>query len=325
MLRRAAAAMTTLLAVLVVTTTASAYSVVVRWSDEADREVAGYRLYVHPEGGDERAPVDVPRPRRDASGGFETTIGDLIVETTYTFALSAYYADGSESERSNAHTLGYAEAAWVVDSDHDGLTDAAEDRDLDQSVDGGETDRTRADSDGDDVLDGLELTMGTDPLDPTSPSCAPLAFSAFGRVGSGTYLVGYDADLDRTVLAMTPRMSLPTAIGAIYPPRGRGDLAAGMVVSRIRTNDRFRIDVNARSTAGQVYRLRLEGHGTIDRTSRRRIRRSLGDHFTGDRYESIGFDVASEMARMDPTAVFSHIERLTVRGNLVMQEPTVCR
>ena len=70
--------------------------------------------------------------------------------------------------------------------------------------------------------------------------------------------------------------------------------------------------------------MRYEGLGKIDRVTRRRLRRSLGDHFTGDRYELIGIDVAAEMNRMDPGVSFDHIERLTVRGSLVMQQPRVC-
>ncbi len=138
--------------------------VAVRWTGD-DASIAGYRLYVRPAGGAERAPIDVPRPRHDGSGRFETVVDDLDVETTYTFAISAYREDGTESDRSNSYTIGYAQAAAIVDSDHDGLTDAEEDRNLNLRLDAGESDRLVADSDGDDVPDGLERDFGSDPLD----------------------------------------------------------------------------------------------------------------------------------------------------------------
>lgn len=305
-------------------TSASAYTVAVRWTDGADRSVAGYRLYVRPAGGAERAPIDVPRPRHDGTGRFEARIGDLAVETTYTFALSAYGATGVESERSNSYTIGYAQAAKVADSDHDGLADADEDVDLDQRFDGGETNRLVADTDGDDVPDGLESGYGSDPLDASSPSCAPLGFSEFRMIGKGTANVDYEPELDDLALATTPSGRHATSIGIMYPQYGKGLLAEPLLVTRVRDNEPFRIEVRARSTEGKLYRLRFEGQGQVDRTSRRRLRRSLGTHFTGERYELIGFDVAGEMGRMDPTAVFSHVERLSIRGSLVMQQPQVC-
>lgn len=325
MLRRHArqAAIAVLLLLIGSATTASAYSVVVRWTAD-DPLIAGYRVHVWPEGSPEREPIDVPRPRHDGSGRFETVLGDLAVETTYTFSISAYDAAGTESERSNSYVIGYQQAATVVDSDHDGLPDAAEDRNLNKRLDGGETDRLVADSDGDDVPDGLEATFGSNPLDGGSPSCGPLEFSTFRMVGSGTADVGWNSELEDLALAMTPALRRSTSIGVMYPQYGTGTLTDPLVVTRVRDNDPFRIDIHARSTAGKLYRLRYEGLGRVERVTKRRIRRSLGDHFTGERWELIGVDVASEMQVMDPTAVFDRIERLTVRGSLVMQRLRVC-
>lgn len=316
--------MATLLALAAGPSSASAYAVAMRWTDGADRAVAGYRLYVQPAGSAERPPIDVPRPRHDGSGRFEARVDNLDVETTYTFAISAYAADGTESERSNSHTIGYAQAARVVDSDHDGLSDADEDVNLNQRRDAGETDRLIADTDGDGVPDGLERDFGADPLDANSPSCGALGFSEFRTVGYGTAVVGYEAELDDLALATTPAGRRPTAIGVMYPQYGKGLLDEPIFVTRVRDNDLFRIDIRARSTDGKLYRLRFEGHGRVTRTTRRRLRRSLGNHFSGERYELVGFDVGAEMARMDTTAIFSHIERLTVRGSLVLQQPKVC-
>jgi hypothetical protein len=305
-------------------TSASAYSVAVRWTNDGDAAIAGYRLYVMPAGGAERPPIDVPRPRHDGSGRFESVVSDLRVETTYTFALSAYAENGVESPRSNSYTIGYAQAARVVDSDHDGLPDAAEDRNLNQRRDAGETDRLSADSDGDDVPDGLEQRFGSNPLDADSPSCGPLGFSQFRMVGRGTADVGYDAELDDLALATTPLTWRSTSIGVMYPQYGKGTLRDPLIVTRIRDNDPFRIEVRARSIDGKLYRLRYEAFGRITRVTKRRLRVSLGDYFTGDQYELIGIDVAAEIARMDPGAIFDHIERLSVRGSLVMQQPRAC-
>jgi hypothetical protein len=327
MLRRHAPAATRAIVLLLASllpSSAWAYSVAVRWTGSDDPSIAGYRLFIRPAGSPERAPIDVPRPRRDGRGHFEAVVSDLHVETTYTFAMSAYDENGTESDRSNSYTIGYAQAAAVVDSDHDGLTDAEEDRNLNLRVDAGETDRLVADTDGDEVPDGLEREFGSDPLDGSSPSCAPFDFAQFRVVGSGTADVGFDDELDDLALAMTPAGLRPTSIGVMYPQYGRGTLAEPLLVTRVRDDQPFRIDIHARSTAGKLYRLRYEGQGHINRTTRRRLRRSLGDHFTADRYELIGIDVAAELERMDPGAVFDHIERLTVRGELIMQRPRVC-
>ena len=181
-----------------------------------------------------------------------------------------------------------------------------------------------ADGDFDGVPDGLEREFGADPVDPNSPSCGPLDFSEFRVVGSGSANVDWDDELEDLALATTPVGVRATSVGVMYPQWGKGNLRQPLVVSRIRTNDAFRIDVHARAIDGKLYRLRYEGHGHINRTTRRRLRRALGDHFTGARYELLGIDVASEIGRMDPGAVFDHIERLTVRGDMVLQRPQVC-
>ena len=305
-------------------TSASAYSVAVRWAGNDDDAIAGYRLYVRPADGAERPPIDVPRPRRDGSGRFEGIVGDLQVETTYTFALSAYGENGVESPRSNPYTIGYAQAARVVDSDHDGLTDAEEDGNLNLRRDAGETDRLAGDTDGDDVSDGLERQFGSNALDADSPSCGPLEFSQFRVVGHGAAEVGYEEELDDLAVATTPLTSRPTSIGVLYPQYGKGTLRDPLIVTRIRDNEPFRIEIRARSIDGKLYRMRYEAFGRIERVTRRRLRVSLGNHFTGERYELVGIDVAADMARMDPGAIFDRIERLSVRGSLVMQQPHTC-
>ncbi len=56
----------------------------------------------------------------------------------------------------------------AVDTDGDGLTDAAEDADADGLVGATETDSDSGNSDGDNINDGDELSLGLDPLDPNS-------------------------------------------------------------------------------------------------------------------------------------------------------------
>ena len=318
------AALAIAICMLIVPASALGYSVTLKWTSREDASVAGYHVYVRPADGPERPAVDIPRPQRDSHGHFEGSIGDLQVEKTYTFELSAYAYDGTESDRSNAFTIGYAQASKVVDSDHDGLTDAEEDRNGNLRLDAGETNRLVADSDFDNVPDGIERQFGSDPLDPNSPSCGPLSYSDFRVVGKGTANVGYDAELDDLVLATTSAGKRPTSIGVTYPQYGKGTLKDPLFVTRVRDNDEFRIEIQARSTDGKLYRLRYDGQGGIDKMTKRRLRRSLGDHFTGDRYELIGIDVAADMAQMDPTAVFSHIEQISMRGSLVMQQPLAC-
>ncbi len=66
----------------------------------------------------------------------------------------------------------------------------------------------------------------------------------------------------------------------MYPQYGAGSLTDPLIVTRVRANKPFRIDVHARSTDGRLYRLRYEGFGRVNRVTRRRLRRSLGSHFT---------------------------------------------
>ncbi len=140
---------------LLIPACAAAYSAQLRWNAPTDPAVAGYHLYVREGDAPYGAPRDVV-PDADGDGAVVAVLSDLTVEKTYTFAVSAYASDGTESERSNERSLGYAQAAAVVDSDGDGLTDADEDVNLNGAQDPGETDRLNPDSDGDLVPDGVE-------------------------------------------------------------------------------------------------------------------------------------------------------------------------
>lgn len=126
-------------------------------------DVGGYRIHVRSNGEAYAEAEAVGAPVAGADGLLSVVVSGLKVRDTHWLAVSTYSADGRESELSNEIRLGYDTAATVVDSDGDGLTDAAEDRDLDQRLDEGETDPENADTDGDGVLDGADHCQGTGP------------------------------------------------------------------------------------------------------------------------------------------------------------------
>ncbi len=299
-----------------------AYSVALQWSG-GGTSIAGYRIYVRSAGGEERPPIDVPSPRHDGSGRFKAMLSDLDVETTYTFTMSAYDGANTESERSNAQSIGYAQAARVVDSDLDGLPDAAEDANLDLRRTGGETDRLNPDTDGDGVPDGLEVQYGSDPLTPGSPTCASIDLTTLRPIGPGTVNVMNDGDEPTLVLDAAGNRG--TSFGVIYPWSSKAAIHDPLLVTNIRADGAFRIEVRARSTAGRLYRMRWVSRSrAANWKTRRRITRALGDSFSLDHDRLIGFDIAAEMAAMDPDAVFQSIERITVRGELLLGPVRTC-
>ena len=62
-----------------------------------------------------------------AGGMLSSLVEDLNVRGDYVFGVTALAAGGTESDLSNEMMLGYAQVAGFVDSDGDGLSDAAED------------------------------------------------------------------------------------------------------------------------------------------------------------------------------------------------------
>lgn len=303
-------------------TVARAYSVALHWTGGGDG-IAGYRIYVRPAGGQERVPIDVPNPRHDGSGLFSAVLSDLDVVTTYTFTMSAYDANGTESDRSNARSIGYTQAAAIVDSDYDGLPDAVEDQNLDLLRGAGETDRLLPDTDGDGVPDGLEVEYGSDPLAPGSPACSAVDPTVLRPLGVGTASLVDDGNGPTLMLDAAGQRS--TAFGVTYPPDGRAAIPDPLLVVSVRTDDPFRIDVRARSTAGRLYRMRWVSRSrVIDWNTKRSMTRSLGTAFSVDHERLLGFDVAAEMKTMDPTAVFATIERVTVRGEMLLGAVRTC-
>lgn len=294
--------------------TAGAYSVKLRWDAPADTAVAAYQLYVRADGAAFGAPRDVVLD--DATdGALSTTIDDLAVERTYTFALSAVAGDGHESERSNERTIGYAEAAQVVDSDRDGLPDAAEDLNLNGIQDAGETDRLRADSDDDMLTDGVELSQATDALDPASPACAVLPFTDFAYGRGGVAAIAYDPEIADTVLSTSSTSRSPLRFRASYPAKGVVSLAAGALATELRSTNRFRLELTVRSTAGKRYKLRYEGNGGVSRRAGRTLTVALGTEFAArDAYVAVSRDLAADLTTLAPNAVLATVSQIRITG-----------
>jgi len=144
----------------------AAYGVRLAWRPVAGS--AGYKLYARQNGYPTPIAVDLGIPVTDASGIMHYEHNGLLVESTNTFSLASYDAARVESLPSNELSIGYTVAATIVDSDGDGLTDAREDANLNLAREATETDRLRADTDGDGASDGVEVAAGSEPLNAAS-------------------------------------------------------------------------------------------------------------------------------------------------------------
>ena len=139
----------------------STYAARVRWQPSGGSGVVGYRLYVRTADSSYGQGEDVGLPSPEAGGMLSSLVEDLNVRGDYLFGVTALAAEGTESDLSNEMMLGYAQVAGFVDSDGDGLSDAAEDVNLNRVVDPGETDPENPDTDGDGILDGSDRCQGT--------------------------------------------------------------------------------------------------------------------------------------------------------------------
>jgi hypothetical protein len=202
------------LMVLVSVSQAEAYRVRLAWRPVTG--AAGYRLYAR-QNGYPVATIDVGNPPADATGVLHYEHGGLLVEGIHGFSLATYDASGAESPRSNELTVSYPAAAAIVDSDGDGLTDAQEDRDLDTVRDAGETDRLRADTDGDGASDGAEVAAGTDPLNPASRPGAPTATRTATPVRTPTPVRTATRTPTRTATPVRTATRTPTPVRTATP------------------------------------------------------------------------------------------------------------
>ncbi|MFN8545778.1 MAG: hypothetical protein U0807_16470 [Candidatus Binatia bacterium] len=139
--------------------------------------MTGYRVYSRALAAAYGQPADAGMPTPAADGSLSFQLAALDVRTDYGFVVTGYRPDGSESAYSNEMTLGYAQVAAQVDSDGDGLSDAAEDVNLNRIVDAGETNPLAADTDGDGIGDATDLCKATaagSPVDARGCACAQL-------------------------------------------------------------------------------------------------------------------------------------------------------
>ncbi len=142
---------------------ASAFDARLSWSPTLT--AVGYKIYIRQQGQQFGSPLDVGSLPEDGSGLIQYTLTGLPLGPTHYFAVSGYDSESEEGVLSNELSLSYAQAASIIDSDGDGLTDAEEDLDLDGQRDGNETDRFDSDTDNDGLSDWQETVIyGSSPL-----------------------------------------------------------------------------------------------------------------------------------------------------------------
>ncbi len=277
------------LAVLAFTRDSAAFSVRLAWRPVA--AATGYRVYVRTSGAAYGAPTDIGNLHADADGIMRYVKTGLTESSTHYFTVTSY-TGAIESLPSNEMMLAYAAIAPFIDSDADGLTDAAEDRNLDGVTDPGETNRLRFDTDDDGIDDGSEVANGTNPLDSTDPpasagACAAaLSIAASGGTFSGTTagvgtLTGSCASTSNApekVYRWTPRFSgialietcsaTGTGFDTIVYVR-RGDCTAGKEIGcnddtascvTAEPNDHHGSRLAPMVTAGETYFIVVDGY-----------------------------------------------------------------
>src|SRR5262245_52719493 len=181
---------------------AFAGQVTLQWDAVTSPQLAGYKVYYGYASRQYGTNVNV---------GISTTaaFSNLRDAQIYYFAVIAFDASGKQSAFSNEVSYDLAK----VDTDKDGLSDWDEinfyktdpdraDTDGDGINDADEvkiykSDPTKADSDGDGVSDGIEVTKGSNPLDPKSIPASTeevFAVNAGGAQYAALDSTVYDAD-----------------------------------------------------------------------------------------------------------------------------------
>jgi len=108
-------------------TRAEAYGVRLRWLHDTQGDVAGYRVHVWPDEGPAEPERDVGLPPEAEDGTLAAIVAGLAPRVDYSIAVSAVFSDGTETALSNVLRIAYADVAPLIDSDGDGVKDAADD------------------------------------------------------------------------------------------------------------------------------------------------------------------------------------------------------
>jgi hypothetical protein len=106
------------------------YALRVRRAPSPDSGVAGYLVAVHGLAGTSPPVVAPGLPPATADGSLAAEASGLDGCTDYEVTVTASASTGEESAPAIAITIGYAQVAARIDTYGDGLTDAAEDRNL---------------------------------------------------------------------------------------------------------------------------------------------------------------------------------------------------
>jgi hypothetical protein len=222
--------------------TATAYDAMVQW--QAVANASKYRVYLKHNNGSYTL-------AKEKTGGASTSdvVPAVQLSLTTRFVVTAVSSGGSESAISNEIAVAYAEAARVVDTDGDGLTDSEEDLDLDMVVDSNETNPNDADSDddglsdfnervvtrtdplkrdtdGDAASDGTEVAAGTDPrAASSSPNVWVLAdddYATFHGAMKRTTAYAGGADQDSAADSIGAKLVFADSTTSVVDP-GSGD------------------------------------------------------------------------------------------------------
>jgi hypothetical protein len=158
---------------------AATYTARLRFAPATSAALAGYQVRVRSAVTNVATLSDVGLPALGTDGKVTVDVTGLDVRTTYFFTVVSYDATGAQSAPSNELTTSYATVASQVDSDGDGLSDAAEDLNLDGRVGPFETDPEKPDTDGDGVRDGQDRCGATAAGAAVDASGCPTAYTLF--------------------------------------------------------------------------------------------------------------------------------------------------
>lgn len=250
---------------------------VVRWQEATG--AAGYRLVAENAERGFWQEIDMGEATQPAPGLRQWIVSDLP-ESDLRIEVAAYDHAGRTGPGSEPWTVAASAAAWLRDSDGDGLADALEDLDSDGRVDPGESDPRRADSDGDGTSDGEEFRSGRARLVPDAARRVPVC-------GDGRIDGAEQCDLDADFACVDACLADCTCPAAVALPAGRselrfdGDSGAGdparrssgsttedpRLVFRWQAQPGAFVEARARTASGRMRRIRYVAGQGITRVS----------------------------------------------------------